>query len=112
MMDYCTNFCYIAARGQGKSWLISVFCCIRCILYPGTKICISSGKRSQSIEILEKIRSELIPKSDLLDNEIKALTITTQKAEVLFRGGSFFKGLKASGTARGNKGNIFIFDEI
>lgn len=112
MMDYCTNFCYIAARGQGKSWLIAVFCCIRCILYPGTKICISSGKRSQSIEILEKIRSELIPKSDLLDNEIKALTITTQKAEVLFRGGSFIKVVTASDTARGNRANILILDEF
>ena len=111
MMNYSTDFCYIAARGQGKSWLLAVFCCIRCILYPGTKICIASGTRSQSINILEKIRSELIPKSKLLENEIESLTITASKAEVLFHGGSYIKVVTASDNARGNRANILLLDK-
>lgn len=38
MMDKCTTFVFIAARGLGKSWIGAVFCCARCILYPG-RIC-------------------------------------------------------------------------
>ncbi len=36
MMHY--NFTmYLAARGQGKTYLTALFCCVRCILFPGTK---------------------------------------------------------------------------
>ena len=31
-------FMYIAARGQGKTFLVSLFCVVRCILFPKTKI--------------------------------------------------------------------------
>ena len=33
MMHY-NYVMYIAARGQGKSYLTALFCCVRCILYP------------------------------------------------------------------------------
>ena len=66
MMNISNFFCYIAARGQGKSWLLAVFCCVRCILYPGTKVCIASGTRGQSINVLEKIKMELMPMPPLL----------------------------------------------
>lgn len=65
MMNVSDFFCYIAARGQGKTWLLAVFCCIRCILYPGTKICVAAGTRGQSINILEKIKTELVANSPL-----------------------------------------------
>ena len=51
-------FCMIASRGLGKSFLIAIYCCVRCVLYPGTKICIASGTRGQSINVLEKIRTK------------------------------------------------------
>lgn len=35
MMDRCIIFVFIACRGLGKSFLSAVFCCCRCILYPG-----------------------------------------------------------------------------
>lgn len=56
-MDKSDNFCWIASRGLGKSFLTAVYCCCRCILYPGTKINISSKVKSQSISIIsEKIK--------------------------------------------------------
>ena len=47
MMDKVSLFMYIAARGQGKSFIIAVYCVIRCILYPGTSIVIASGKHCE-----------------------------------------------------------------
>lgn len=44
MMMVSTNFMYIASRGSGKTWLTSLYCVIRCVLFPGTKICVASGK--------------------------------------------------------------------
>lgn len=35
LMVRCTGFCWIAARGLGKSFLTAVFCVITCILWPG-----------------------------------------------------------------------------
>lgn len=112
MMNICNFFCYIAARGQGKSWLLAVFCCIRCILYPGTKICIASGTRSQSINILEKIKIELLPNSTLLKNEIANLIISNTNAYVDFKNGSSIKVVTASDSARSNRANILLVDEF
>lgn len=35
MMNLSVTFVFIASRGLGKTFLSAVFCCIRCILYPG-----------------------------------------------------------------------------
>lgn len=112
MMNINNFFCYIAARGQGKSYLLAIFCCIRCILYPGTKVCIASGTRGQSVNILEKIKTELIPNSPLLNNEIKNLLISSANAYVEFYNGSFIKVVTASDSARGNRANILLIDEF
>ena len=97
---------------QGKSWLLAVFCCIRCILYPGTKVCIASGTRGQSINILEKIKTELMPASPLLCNEIDNIQISNVKAMVEFKNGSFIKVVTASDSARSNRANILLVDEF
>ena len=97
---------------QGKSWLLAVFCCIRCILYPGTKVCIASGTRGQSVNILEKIKIELIPNSPLLRNEIFNIQIGNTNAVVEFKNGSFIKVVTAGDSARGNRANILLVDEF
>lgn len=48
LMNMCTIFVFIATRGIGKTFLSAIFCVVRCILYPGTKICIASGTRGQA----------------------------------------------------------------
>ena len=47
MMNRARVFLWIAARGMGKSFLIAIFVVGRCILYPGTKVVITSGTRGQ-----------------------------------------------------------------
>lgn len=97
---------------QGKSFLASVYCPTRCILYPGTKICIAAGRRSQSINILEYIQNQLVPNSPNLKNEIRSIQISNQKAEVLFHNGSFIKVVTASDSARGARAHVILLDEF
>lgn len=114
MMDKCTTFVFIACRGLGKSFLSAVFCCCRCILYPGTKICIASGTRGQAINVLEKIIVELKPNSPELANEIdeNETSINNTNAKITFKNGSYIKVVTASDSARSNRANLLLIDEF
>ena len=48
MMFWSNVFVFIAARGLGKTFLSAIYCVVRCILWPGTRICIASGTRGQA----------------------------------------------------------------
>lgn len=113
-MNMNPAFCMIASRGLGKSFLIAIYCCVRAVLYPGSKICIASGTRSQSTNILEKIRTEILPKSpelkcELIGGDVK---ISVSEAIALFKNGSYIKVVTASDSARGNRANVLVLDEF
>lgn len=114
MMDRARVFLWIAARGMGKSFLIAIFVVVRCILYPGTKVVITSGTRGQSINVLEKIQTELLPVSQNLRNEIdmSETRFTGQDAKIMFKNTSYIKVVTAADTARSNRANILIVDEF
>lgn len=114
MMNRARIFLWIAARGMGKSYLIAIFVVIRCILYPGTKVVITSGTRGQSINVLEKIQTELMPVSPNLRNEIDigASKFSGQDAKVMFKNSSYIKVVTASDNARSNRANLLIVDEF
>ena len=113
MMFWSTTFVFIAARGIGKSFLSSIYCVSRCILYPGTKICIASGTRGQALNILEKIQLELKPASPELRAEINEKESHTNgtDARVVFFNTSSIKVVTASDSARGNRCNVLLLDE-
>lgn len=104
MMFWSNNFVFIAARGLGKSFLSAVYCVTRCILFPGTKICIASGTRGQALNVLEKIMYELKPLSAELRLEIdeKQSKINGTEAKLVFKNSSLIKVVTASDSARGN----------
>lgn len=110
MMNKSRTFLWIAARGMGKSFLIAIFVVVRCILYPGTKVVITSGTRGQSINILEKIQTELMPNSANLRNEIdmNESKFSGQDAKIVFKNSSYIKVVTASDNARSNRANILI----
>jgi tRNA(Met) C34 N-acetyltransferase TmcA len=113
MMNISNYFMYIAARGQGKSFLIAIFCCVRCILYPGTQICIASKTRAQGIEVLEKVQTILMPNSANLRLEIKGEPVINQaNAYINFRNGSKMKVVVSNDSARHNRANCVIVDEF
>lgn len=107
----CEN-CRIKSRQdnilQGKSFLVAVFLCVRAILYPGSKLVIASGTRGQSINVLEKIRDDLMPKSPYLRNEIAKFQISNAEAYIKFHNDSIIKVVTASDTSRSNRANILI----
>jgi hypothetical protein len=111
-MDKTDNFCFLASRGLGKTYLTAVYCCCRCILYPGTKINISSKVKSQSNTIIsEKIKDELMIDSVALRKEIKEIKTNSNDCYVEFWNGSTIKVLTANDNARSKRSNILIVDE-
>lgn len=112
LMFWNNYFIYIASRGQGKSFLIAIFSVCRCILYPETQICICAKARSQSINVLEKITTILMPNSANLRMEIKDYSTKGQDAYIEFRNGSRIKVVTANDNARSNRSNIIIVDEF
>lgn len=113
MMFWSNIFVLIACRGLGKTFLSSIYCVIRCILYPGTKVCIASGTRGQAINVLEKIILELKPISPELCAEIdeKQSKINGTNAQIVFFNTSVIKVVTASDSARGNRCNVLLLDE-
>lgn len=97
----------------GKSYLSAIFCVCRCILYPGTKICIASGTRGQSLNVFDKINLELKTKSPELAAEIdeKESKSNNTNAQIVFKNGSYIKVVTAGDSARGNRANILLLDE-
>lgn len=109
-------FMYIAARGQGKTFLTALFCIVRCILFPRTKICVASSTRTQANEVLSKITDDFMKNygwgSDNLRREITFATVGANKAVIEFANGSWIKVVTASDTGRGNRANILLVDEF
>ena len=114
MMMRSTVFVFIATRGLGKTYLSAIYSVTRCILYPGTKVCIASGTRGQAINVLEKILLELKPNSPELAAEIdeKQTKINGTNAQVVFKNGSYLKVVTASDSSRGNRANVLLLDEF
>ena len=109
-------FMYIASRGQGKTWLTALFCVVRCILFPRTKICIASSTRVQANEVLSKIEDDFMKNygwgSENLRREITFHTVGANKAVIEFANGSWIKVVTASDSGRGNRANILLVDEF
>lgn len=114
LMNYCFIFVFVAARGLGKTFLTAIFCVIRCILWPGTKIVIASGTKGQAIQVLEKVQLELEPLSKELQLEIdhKKSKINNTDAIIVFKNGSFMKVVSATDNARSNRANLLLVDEF
>lgn len=113
MMDSNMYFVFLAARGIGKSFLIGIYCCARCILYPGTKIVIASGSREQATDVIRKILSgEIYGMSNNLSREIKNYKVTPQEAWIEFHNRSSIIVVTSNQRARGKRSNILIVDEF
>lgn len=112
MMNISTTFMYIAARGSGKSYIIAVYCIVRCILYPETKVIVASGTKKQaSLIISEKILS-LQKTNKAIDDEILYIKTGMNDTSVHFKNGSKIEAVTSNDNARGYRGNILILDEF
>ena len=103
----------VAARATAKSFLIALYACIRCILYPGTKILLSSATKGQSeLIVSEKIKTELMEWSPMLAREIAKIEENQRKTVVKFKNGSKITVVVANDNARGNRSNCIVREEF
>lgn len=96
---------------QGKTFLVALFCVIRCILYPGTIVCVASRTRRQANEVVIKIKDIFMKNSANLRMEISDIKINQYDTTVEFQNGSVIRIVTASDNSRGNRCNILICDE-
>lgn len=111
MMSISHYFMYLASRGQGKTWLTAVYCCVRAILYPETKIIIASGTKGQAREVIEKI-DDLKKNLPNLAREISDLSTSANDPKVEFHNGSWIKIVASNDGARSKRANLLIADEF
>lgn len=111
MMQY-DYFMYLAARGQGKTFLVALFCCVRCILFPGTKIVVSSGTLKQANEVLLKIQDDFMKRSPFLCSEIDKCNIGVNDSTISFKNTSWIKTRTSSENSRSARANMIIVDEF
>jgi len=105
-MMHNNHFMFWASRGLGKTWLTALFCVVRCILFPKTKICIASSTRVQANEVLSKIVDDFMKNygwgSENLCREIKGKPIISpNKGQIDFQNGSWIKVVTAADSGRG-----------
>ncbi|ALS22298.1 terminase large subunit domain-containing protein [Paenibacillus naphthalenovorans] len=108
---------FFASRGLGKSYLTALFCVIMCILFPGTKVVIAAGQKSQGMKIVTEKIPELInqSKTGMLKREIKGsirTSMNTDDPNVEFLNGSWIKVVASTQGARSARANILILDEF
>lgn len=104
-------FQQIAARGQGKTQLVALFCVVRCLLYPGTTIVVSSYTFKQGKETILKIVDDFMRKSPLLRNEIEKCSVGQNDCSVYFKSGGWIQVRVAAESSRGAHCQILIIDE-
>lgn len=103
----------IASRAAAKSFIIALYACERCILFPHTHILLSSATKGQSELIVEKkIKGELMSWSPVLAKEIEDIKINQYSTVVKFRNQSDITVVLASDRARGNRSNVIVREEF
>lgn len=106
-------FMYLAARGQGKSWLIAIICCVRCVLWPSTQCIVASGTKGQArLIITQKIDKILRSQSPNLAREIKDVKTGQNDCVVVFHNGSTIEAVTSTNNSRGYRGNFLVLDEF
>ena len=113
LMDLCPSICIVAARSAAKSFIIAVYACKEAILRPGSLIVVASATKKQAkLIVSEKIVKEILPRSPLLQAEIKGIKDSQNEIEVKFNNGSSIVVLVANENVRGYRATVFIYEEF
>lgn len=113
LMGISNFICIIASRNDAKSFIIAVYACCRCILYPGTKFRIGSATKKQAkLIVSDKIMDELCEWSKPLRAEIADWSISDNNIFVKFKNGSKITVFVANDNARGLRSNAICREEF
>ena len=112
LMGVCQFIVIIACRAAAKSFIIALYACCRCIVYPYSKIVLSSATKGQSkLIVSDKIRNELMNMSPVLRKEIIKIKDNQNEVIVYFRSGSTIVVVPASENGRGYRSNVVVREE-
>lgn len=113
MMGISNYFVTIASRASAKSFIVALYACIRCILYPGTLVVLASGTKGQAkLIVTEKIQKELMNMSPALNKEISNIRNNQNEVIVFFRNGSSITVVVSNQNARGYRSTCLVREEF
>lgn len=92
--------------------MTALFCVVRCILFPGTKIVVASGTLKQANEVLLKIQDDFMKQSAILRTEIEKCNIGQNDSSIYFKNGSWIKARTSSQNSRSARANCIVVDEF
>ena len=102
----------IAARAASKSFVIAIYACCEAVLYPGSRIVLTSATRGQSqLIVSEKIKKELWDASPNLRREISKISDNNNDVYVRFKNGSSIHTVTLSKNSRGNRSTVNVGEE-
>jgi len=89
---------------------------VRCILYPGAKLCTAAGGKGQSASILKEKVDEICRLVPAFEKEIdrrpgRGTTETKDKCVYRFKNGSYFDNVAANEKTRGGRRHAGVWEE-
>ena len=102
------KYCYaVFPRAYSKSFLVMMILMIRCILYPGCKLFVTSGGKEQAAGILKEKVQEICTLIPAFKREIdwtRGVTLEGKDyCKYVFKNGSFVDNIAARETSRGKR---------
>lgn len=103
----------IASRASAKSFIIALYACCRCILYPNSMVVLASSTKGQSkLLVSEKIQKELMSLSPVLRKEIRSIKDNQNEIIVYFKSHSTITVVPANEHGRGYRSNVIVREEF
>lgn len=102
-------------RAYSKSFLSVMVLMIRCILYPGAKLFVTSGGKEQAASIIKEKVAEICTLVPAFDREIDRRRGKTQESKdyciYIFKNGSYFDNVAAKESSRGKRRHGGLIEE-
>lgn len=112
LMGICKSMVIVAARSAAKSFIIAIYACCVCVVYPYSQVVLTSATKKQAkLIVSEKIRN-LQNQSSVLQKEIYKIKDNQNEVIVYFRSGSTITVVPANENGRGYRSNFAIREEF
>lgn len=103
----------IASRASAKSFLMALYACCICVLYPNSMVVLTSATKNQAkLLVSEKIEKELMTLSPVLRKEISKVKNNQNEIIVYFRNHSTITVVIANDNARGYRSTVACREEF
>jgi len=112
LMGICKSMVIVAARSAAKSFIIAIYACCVCIVYPYSEVVLTSATKKQAKLIVSAKIQQLQNLSPMLRNEIIKIKDNQNEIIVFFKSGSTITVVPANENGRGYRSNFAIREEF